>query len=104
MTCLSFVILQQCGFYTERQEEARPQITGADNHNDRLPWHKGEGPILFYRHLVVEEVYHTIRSPMMPKFKKKKTKKNRHRCDIVTFTFIVKVILFQNINMLEEQR
>lgn len=25
-----------------RQEEARPQITGADNHNDRLPCHKGE--------------------------------------------------------------
>lgn len=82
MTCLSFVILQQCGFYTERQEEARPQITGADNHNDRLPWHKGEGPILFYRHLVVEEVYHIIRPPMMPKLKKKTPQTQMRHCHI----------------------
>lgn len=80
MTCLSFVILQQCGFYTERQEEARPQLTGADNHNDRPRWHKGEGPILFYPHLVVEEMYHTIRPPMMPKLKKNKQKQTQMHC------------------------
>lgn len=74
MTCLSFVILHQCGFYTQRQEEARPGHKSLEQTTIMTdsPGNKVRSPILFYRHLVVEEVYHTIRPPMIPKLKKTK--------------------------------